>query len=129
MTWGILYSGEPHDNPTNSTNSSIIDVSVCGTADCQAPDVTEANIDQYEPASAGAFYGTVSALTALVMISFAVTVLTIPEIDESKEYAEEGEEEDSFITVAETKDGVVIVDRKEPNKPPPKKVQIALLRQ
>ena len=46
----------------------------------------------------------------------------IPDIDENKEYPEEGEEDEEFTTVAETKDGVMIVDRKEPNKPPPKKV-------
>lgn len=123
MTWGILYSGSSHEEVTNATTNATIDVSVCGTADCQAPDVTEANIEQYEPGSPAAFYGTVSTLTALVMVSVVISVLTIPEIDENKEYSEDDEEEDSFITVAETKDGVVIVDRKEPNRPPPKKVE------
>lgn len=125
LTWGILYSGSSHEEVTNATTNATIDVSVCGTADCQAPDVTEANIEQYEPGSPAAFYGTVSTLTALVMVSVVISVLTIPEIDESKEYSEDDEEEDSFITVAETKDGVVIVDRKEPNRPPPKKEEFS----
>ena len=109
----------------NGTNTSTVDVSVCGTADCQAPEVTEANIEQYEPGSPAAFYGTVGCLTALVCISITIALLMIPDIDENKEYPEEGEEEEEFITVAETKDGVMIVDRKEPNKPPPKKVIVA----
>ena len=123
MSWGVLYSGESPQAEESANSTMPQDISYCGKHDCQAPEITERNIDQYEPGSEAAFYGVVGGMTALVFISILISIFTIPEIDETKEYSENDEEADSFITVAQTKDGVVVVDRKEPNKPPPKKVK------
>jgi len=106
LTWAILYSGDAHKIPRNE---SEVDLTVCGTADCQDPEVTEANIEQYELGSPAVFYGTIGGLSGLILISILITLLTIPEVDKSKENLGEEEEENEEkedLIIMETKDGV-----------------------
>jgi len=58
-----------------------------GKNDCQNPNITELNIEQYEPQNVLTFYFTIGAMCAFVLISFMISICSLPEIDPRKEYA------------------------------------------
>ena len=84
ITWAILYGGALSDaNAFNSTSNGTCerDVSVCGKNDCQDPNITEANIEQYEPANQVTRYSTIAAMSALVFLSIIILACFLPEIE------------------------------------------------
>ena len=83
LTWGILYGGaQSTANIYNSTsNQTERDISACGKNDCQDPNITAANIDQYEPANQLTRYSTIGAMSGLVLLSIIISFYFLPEIE------------------------------------------------
>ena len=82
LSWGILYGGLSTEN---NNGTSTFDVTVCGKNDCQDPNTTAENIDQYEPANDVTLYTTIGAMGFLCFLSIIITVLFIPEMKKSQE--------------------------------------------
>ena len=82
LSWGILYGGSSTED---NNGTSTFDVTVCGKNDCQDPNTTAKNIDQYEPANDVTLYTTIGAMGFLCFISIIITVLFIPEMKKSQE--------------------------------------------
>ena len=87
LTWSILYAGVVSE-PSNST----VDLSVCGINDCQDPNITAVNIGQYEPTNQATRYGTIGAMSGLVLISVFVSQFLLPDM---KSYSEDSKDEKS----------------------------------
>lgn len=98
VTWSILYAGVASE-PSNST----VDLSVCGINDCQDPNITAVNIGQYEPTNQATRYGTIGAMSALVLISVCVSQFLLPDMksysDDSKDEKGEDSKSDENKTI------------------------------
>ena len=59
LTWGILYAGVE-----SIASNSTVDLTVCRANDCQDPNITAVNIQQYQRATEAARYDTIGAMSA-----------------------------------------------------------------
>lgn len=88
LSWAILYGGKTKSSDDIYSNTTVDrDVSMCGKNDCQNPNITELTIEQYEPDNMFTFYFTIGAMCTFVMISFLISLFSLPEIDPRREYS------------------------------------------
>ena len=91
LNYAILYGGKtplPNDED-NEISTSVTptkrDLSICGRFDCQDPNVTDQNLNRYEPASKVLIDILIGVTAGLVMIAMLVQIFFIKPIDPSKE--------------------------------------------
>jgi len=102
VSGAILFSGSPpSSNSSTFPNDTFeIDISVCGINDCQDPNITSENIEQYEPPLA-ARYTLVGTMSGVVLLSMVIFFIGVPAVDFNENKDEkEREEEKSFSTLA-----------------------------
>jgi len=74
------------------------DLSICGRFDCQDPNITDQNLNRYEPASDTLIYILIGVTASLVVIAMFIQLFFIKTIDPSKEAPLEEELKDSEIS-------------------------------
>ena len=74
------------------------DLSVCGRNDCQDPNVTDQNLNRYEPASETLVYILIGVTAGLVVIAILIQIFLVKKIDSFKEERED----ESFVSEKET---------------------------
>ena len=90
LNYGILYGGkspivDEDDNSSTSATPVVRDLSICGKNDCQDPNVTDQNLNRYEPASEVLIYILIGVTAGLVVIAMLIQGFLIKNIDPSKE--------------------------------------------
>ncbi|XP_078492351.1 protein unc-93 homolog A-like isoform X1 [Ciona intestinalis] len=86
LSYAILYSGKTITEG-NFNNRSILDLSVCGANDCQNPNVTNANLNQYVPQTKSVLYAMIGVMAGLVLVAVGILVFIMPKIDPTLELA------------------------------------------
>ena len=94
LNYAILYGGKtplPNDETDNisttptTTPTTERDLSICGKNDCQDPNITNQNLNRYEPASEKLVYILIGMTAALVVVAMLIQIFIVKTIDPSKE--------------------------------------------
>ena len=76
MSYAVLYGGKtplPNDSENSTARTPIArNFSVCGANDCQDPNITNANLNRYEPASQALVYILIGVTAALVVVALFI---------------------------------------------------------
>nr|XP_004226179.3 protein unc-93 homolog A-like [Ciona intestinalis] len=81
LSYAILYAGKTITvNEGNSTVNSAVDLSVCGANDCQYPNVTNANLNQYVPQSKSVLYAMIGVMAFLILLALGIMLCLVPKI-------------------------------------------------
>lgn len=102
LSYGILYGEKRAQNNSLATNSTKPDFSTCGIHDCQNPNATQENINNYVPASEATLYTVIGVMAGLILIAGIVYLAMVKDIDPSLECRNpETTELDSYVDSSE----------------------------
>ena len=76
MNYAILFGGRSpiiiQSGNTTVMTPIIRDLSICGANDCQDPNITDANLSRYEPASPILIYILIGVCAGMVLIAMVI---------------------------------------------------------
>lgn len=101
ISGAILFSASPPPPSSNDTSAFSnetfqVDISVCGINDCQDPNITSENIEQYAPPQA-ALFTLVGTMSGIVLLALIIFIVGVPAVDFNAN-KEEKEDEKKFST-------------------------------
>nr|XP_026692178.1 protein unc-93 homolog A-like isoform X1 [Ciona intestinalis] len=85
LSYAILYAGKTVAEGEGSNSSALADLSICGVNDCQLPNTTNLNLNQYVPQSGTVLYVMIGVMAFLVLSSIGIMGVLVKKIDPSLE--------------------------------------------